>query len=826
MKKILFILFLVVKVLWGEEIQIKGTVVSAIDKIPLQEANIIVQGSNIGTSTDKNGKFILSGIPKNGYLIVSYIGYEQKILNTDDLISNDNLLIELDKKILNSQTILIQGMSLNKKERTFTYSTIDKSKIIDKYTVQDIPELLSNLPSALFYSESGSGIGYNYLNIRGFDQRRISVSVNGIPQNEPEDHNVYWLDMPDLLANTELIQIQRGAGSGIAGYPAIGGAINLITSNFSSESFVSLNAGIGNYNTRKYSVAASSGLINNTYSIYFSLSNILSTGYRNNSWSDFKSFYFSAVRFDEKLTTQINIFGGLVKDGLAYTGLPKFVINNKDLRKVNHNYWSAENNNYIYESIRRPEEQEQFFQPHFEILNDYKLSDKISLNSAIFGIIGNGYFDYDGSWADTSYFRLTYTNGFSPTQNPSNSLIRAMVENKQFGWLPKISLKHNNGELIVGAELRFHNSIHWGSVIFGSNLPEGISPNYRYYYYEGGKRIMNLFAAENYYLFEDLKLFTEVQLAYNKYEIKNERYVNNNFDIEHLFINPRIALSYKINEFLSSYISISNVSREPRLKNYYDAAESSGGAIPQFKQNSDGSYDFNDPLVKPENMTGIEVGTNLISSNFNFDFNFYYMYFKNEIVANGQLDRFGQPITGNMDKTVHYGLELATTIKDNSGLELIANLNLNKNKIVSGEEYFINSFSGNTEKIDLSGNRIGGFPNIIFNAILNYRYSNLLLQVSGKYHGKAYSDNYDSKLSEYLKIYPLFAEYNDNVIDPFFVVNAQINYKLCFEPILKDITFVLQINNIFNKLYAPYAYGKEFFPAAERNYYLGMKLEF
>jgi len=337
---------------------------------------------------------------------------------------------------------------------------------------------------------------------------------------------------------------------------------------------------------------------------------------------------------------------------------------------------------------------------------------------------------------------------------------------------------------------------------------------------------MNLFAAENYYIFEDLKLFTEVQLAYNKYEIKNERYVNNNFDIEHLFINPRIALNYKINESLSSYISFSNVSREPRLKNYYDAAESSGGAIPQFKQNSDGSYDFNDPLVKPENMSGIEVGTNLISSNFNFDFNFYYMYFKNEIVANGQLDRFGQPITGNMDKTVHYGLELATTIKDNSGLELIANLNLNKNKIVSGEEYFIDSFSGNTEKIDLAGNRIGGFPNIIFNAILNYRYSNLLLQVSGKYHGKAYSDNYDSKLSEYLKKYPLFADYNDNVIDPFFVVNAQINYKLCFEPIVKDITFVLQINNIFNKFYAPYAYGKEFFPAAERNYYLGMKLEF
>ena len=74
-----------------------------------------------------------------------------------------------------------------------------KKKFKIDYTVQDIPNYLSQLPSTTFYSENGNGIGYNYLSIRGFDQRRISVSINGIPQNDPEDHNVYWLDFPDLL---------------------------------------------------------------------------------------------------------------------------------------------------------------------------------------------------------------------------------------------------------------------------------------------------------------------------------------------------------------------------------------------------------------------------------------------------------------------------------------------------------------------------------------------------------------------------------------------------------------------------------------------------
>ena len=80
-----------------------------------------------------------------------------------------------------------------------------------------------------------NGLGYNYLIIRGFDQRIISVSINGIPQNDPEDHNVYWLDFPDLLESTELIQVQRGAGSGVIGYPAVGGSINIITSSFSDK---------------------------------------------------------------------------------------------------------------------------------------------------------------------------------------------------------------------------------------------------------------------------------------------------------------------------------------------------------------------------------------------------------------------------------------------------------------------------------------------------------------------------------------------------------------------------------------------------------------
>ncbi len=46
--------------------------------------------------------------------------------------------------------------------------------------------------------------------------------------------------------------MQRGAGNLWGGTPAIGGSINLITSNFTRQRGISVLTGGGTYNTRKY----------------------------------------------------------------------------------------------------------------------------------------------------------------------------------------------------------------------------------------------------------------------------------------------------------------------------------------------------------------------------------------------------------------------------------------------------------------------------------------------------------------------------------------------------------------------------------------------
>lgn len=823
--KLLIILFFI---FWmnpfAQVITIKGKIVDSETERPLENANITIKGNErFGTVSNSEGIFILStDFSPDNILEVSYIGYKKYSQAVTIFSASPSInIIKLISSVISSQSILVEAFRDRKDIAPINYSSISRSEIKENYTLQDIPEFLSSLPSTTFYSESGNGIGYNYLSIRGFDQRRISVSINGIPQNDPEDHNVYWLDFPDLISSSELIQVQRGSSTGIIGYPAIGGSINIITSSFANETKLNILGSVGSYDTRKYSASFSSGLVNQKYSFYAKLSQILSSGYKDKSWVKFNSYHLSAVRYDDNLTTQINFYGGPISDGLAYTGLPKFAVKDRELRRKNFSYWEADDNliSITYKAERRTDEIENFSQPHFELLNDYKFNDDLTFNSALFLVIGEGFFDYDGSWADTSYLRLTSANGFYPQNNPGNVLIRAQVENKQFGWIPRLNLKHKNGNLIFGTEFRIHKSTHWGSINYGQNLPAGITKDYRYYFYNGSKDILNSFINETYELDEKIKFLGELQLAYHKYRLFNEKYISTDFTVQNLFLNSKFGINYKFDERQIIHLSFARVSREPRLKNYYDAAESSGGEIPQFEKNQDGSYDFSRPYVKPETMNDFELGGYIQNNNYTFSVNFFYMLFDNEIVKNGKLDRFGQPITGNIERTIHQGIELSASLKLFDAFEIYSNATLSKNIIKSGK-YFIDS---NTS-LDLSENRINGFPNFLGNFIISYKQSSLYLKLSGKYVGDFYSDNFNDNLNKYLNQNPGFVDYNNNKNEAYFTTDIFFSYDFHITESLGLSKIFLQVNNVFDRLYSAHAIGKEFFPAAGRNFLVGVQI--
>ncbi len=61
------------------------------------------------------------------------------------------------------------------------YTSVDNELLSSRNSGQDLPFLLSLTPSLVETSESGNGIGYTNLRIRGTDANRINVTMDGIP---------------------------------------------------------------------------------------------------------------------------------------------------------------------------------------------------------------------------------------------------------------------------------------------------------------------------------------------------------------------------------------------------------------------------------------------------------------------------------------------------------------------------------------------------------------------------------------------------------------------------------------------------------------------
>lgn len=753
-------------------------------------------------------------------------------------------------------------ISTNKAEERRTpvpFSQITVSEIEKKHTVKDIPQILSELPSVLVYSENGNGVGYSNLTMRGFNQRRIAVLVNGVPQNDPEDHNMYWINFPDLAASIDNIQVQRGAGLSNYGFPAIGGSINLETSNFTVAPGATLETGVGyqqfgnnfEQNTSKFSIQASSGVVDEKYAVYARLSRINSFGYRDNSWAKLNGYFLGFARFDDNLTTQINIFGGPFADGLAYNGIPKSYIKDKKLRRHNYNYWSYDSTgeNISWITVRRKQEVENFSQPHYEMLNDWQISDNITLKSTLFFYSGKGFFDFDGTgWTDKYSFRLTPENGFpADAKDPQNPIIRAFVYNRQGGWIPRLQLKHNYGLLTLGGEARIHRSEHWGKIQYAENLPDNYNPDYKFYSYNGLRNIFSLFVRNEHNLSENLILTAELQSVYHTYAIKNEKagyvytkYVNVKgdtvgfgsklFDIHYFFVNPRIGVNYNINEESSIYSFIAYTSREPRMKNLYDASFSYIGEKPLFKgfvlQDGSYRYDFTKPIIKPESMLNFELGYTFRDDKYYFNANVYWMEYFDEFVKSGKLDIFGNPIDGNAPRTRHYGIELqgsSIIFNNNYGsLDVSGNLTLSNNSIIKYD--FLTNHGA---VVSLKNNPIAGFPDVIGNLRINYKYGDFYISLLSKYVGEFRTDNFGDMLTNNIDIIKHLEGdyYKDNKVDAYNVYNLDFSYT--FNKVLGFNSIELRgsIYNLFNKLYAASGEGKEFFPAAERNFYIGFRVQ-
>lgn len=126
--------------------------------------------------------------------------------------------------------------------------TADRAELVSSFTFKEISAkqiapLDSKTPADVFKFAPGLHVYKTSTNqttfmLRGFEQRQVSVFLDGIPVSVPYDGTINL----DQLAGGDLekIRISRGATSALYGANTIGGSVNIITSAFEQPQHFSL----------------------------------------------------------------------------------------------------------------------------------------------------------------------------------------------------------------------------------------------------------------------------------------------------------------------------------------------------------------------------------------------------------------------------------------------------------------------------------------------------------------------------------------------------------------------------------------------------------
>ncbi|MFH1374063.1 MAG: TonB-dependent receptor [bacterium] len=712
---------------------------------PLADVSVVTNIGGIGTSTDEDGAFRLESDDGVTRITFSSIGYRSRQFSRGQL--PDTVVLELmyypQEKIVVTAGRAERGLS------PVAFDNITGSEIERDYTMGDVPLLLESTPNFYAFSNTGGGLGEVEFKIRGYNSKRISVYIDGVPLNDPEDHATYFVDIPDFAAEVTDIQVQRGVGLSMYGDASFGGSINIASGDIARPRQVTLTTGFGgiyegsNYigDMRKQSVAFSSGLVDGRWSVSGRYSKQYSDGYRQQSWFDSWSYFFSMSRLDHRMTTTLNIYGGPVNYHLAYYGI------SRDSLKTNRRF-----NPFTYGNQTGP-----YNQPHYELHHTYDINDRLTLKNTLYYIRGKGYYEQFKDDCDYDEYNIPPPFLSDPTMTEINLVRQKWANKQQYGWNPRLDWHHQQGRATFGGALYYFRSEHYGQVVWAENLAGGIDPRHRYYEYFGEKYLASLFANESRHFGEQVVVTASLQLKYLKYDFEQTKmgaFLGHQYDLNWLFLSPRVGLTYTFDEQTSAYTSFAFSSREPDDAAIYDGDDPD--KFPQLEilfNYGDTLYEFGDPTVAKERVYDAEIGLDHRGNRYRWGVNLYWMLFENENIFEGGYDADWREITIFMDRSVHAGIELTGSVRPVDDLTISGNLALSRNRITEYDTtlfYSVDSIAPpdtitlyESVCVDYDDRTTPLFPSYLGNLMLDYRYHWLRLTCRGRFVGKQYVDLYN-----------------------------------------------------------------------------------
>jgi iron complex outermembrane receptor protein len=835
---------------------IKGELLDSLSGEPMPFAIILLKNTLIGTQTDMDGKFQLNNVPAGKYeLIADIVGYDAQARSIEVISGKSTTVIfklsvraatYLPKPFygvpiskpdtlplktilplwipaadeLITHPVLIESTRASR-QTPIQYTELLAKDIAPLNTGQDLPYLLRFTPSLVTTSDAGNGIGYTGLWIRGSDPSRINVTINGIPLNDPESQQVFWVNTPDFGSSVNNIQIQRGVGTSANGAASFGGSIKLETRDVSMKPFVESQNTFGSFNTIKNNLSIGTGLLGKHFAIEARLSRIASDGYIDRASSDLKSLFVEGNYISEKTTIKLSAFSGKEVTYQSWNGTPWEVLEGNDNDKIafaeRNSFTDEETQNLLgsgrtYNYYTYKNQVDDYRQDHYQAHLKRYFGRGWSFNASGHYTKGQGFFEeYKQDQLHTDYGLPQPMLDSILLPIGTDLIRRRWLKNDFFGGVFSLIYSNKKIESVLGGAANEYKGHHFGQLNW-IEIPMGAEKDYEYYRGKSVKHDANVYWKTIYTVNQKFDLYADIQVRRVSYQTEGTDNDLRKYKVDTtlLFFNPKAGITYRPNAGQRIYISAAAGSKEPNRNDYVDAV---------------------DPTkVKPETMVDFEGGYEFGKKTWHVGANLYYMHYKDQLVLTGAVNDVGASLRVNVPNSYRAGIELEAGTLLWQDLNINGNLTLSRNKIRTFNETLID-YTNDIEELSIrhEDTDISFSPSIIAAARLTY---NIYLLSSEYYQGKTNFKTSITWQSKYVgKQYLDNTKSEDRKINSYTASDLLLFHERKFTKWQFNVQ--LTINNILGSMYSSngYTYGyiyetriteRFYYPQAGRNFMISV----
>ena len=666
------------------------------------------------------------------------------------------------------------------KKTPVAFTNVDQEQLKAVNFGQDIPYILSLTPSITMTSDAGNGIGYTSLRVRGTAPSRINITANGIPMNDAESAQLYWVNMGDFASSVQSMQIQRGVGTSTNGSGAFGATLNMQTENIGVEPFIGLDLSGGSYYSHKQTLRFGTGLLGEHWGIQGRLSNIGSKGYLERASTKLNSYFLQAGYFGENTMVKFITFNGIEETYHAWNYTSKY---EQSLYGRRYNscgeYYDADGNTRYYDN-----QTDNYHQQNYQLIWNQRFSNVLSLNAALHYTKGQGY--YEEYKRKRTLFEYGLDNQM--TWATSDLVRQKKMDNDFYGVVASIQYDNkSNLQATFGGGWNKYDGNHFGLVKWVKSPVDALLPDHKYYDNNTKKTDFNVYGKVTYGLFAGLNAYVDLQYRHVGVKMEgptdeinwdNNQRIVYNMDESFNFFNPKFGLNYDITPNHKVYASYAIAHKEPTRNN--------------FENNINAELE----MPKAERLNDLELGYKYQSKVFTAGANFYWMNYKDQFVLTGEIDKIGEAITRNVDKSYRLGVEIEAALKPVDWFRWDVNATWSKNQV-----------KGITVKLtdksvaDLGNQPLAFSPEWIANNIFTFNYKGLKASIQSQYVGEQYMTNTGFKSYQTL---------DDNgqptnvsmMLDSHFTTNIDLSYNFKLPKFgVKDITIGVSLYNIFSAEY-------------------------